>query len=379
MTTSHTSEVQQLSRREWVASIGATCGAIGLGSSRLSLGGLGAASFGTAGLAALTGCTGSTPSQVGQFVCTAPFVGDLVGHLARGLDTKVASLMGPGVDPHLYRPTASDVAQLMSSRAIFVVGLGLEGKMGETLARAAQSGRTLVVLGDAIPHDELFGAGAAAEEPQGGAAGAQAATHSAWDPHVWMDPALWSMCAQRGATGVIDSLGIAGTALASMVHTQAQLYEQRLAALRTWGIERAATIAPERRVIITSHDAFHYFGRAFGFEVFGIQGVSTESEAGLDDVRRLIDLIVERKIPAVFAESSVADKSVQALIEGAAARGHTVKLGGTLYADSLGERGTHEGTYLGMIDHDITTIVTALGGAIHPLGFDGSLSRPATA
>ena len=319
------------------------------------------------GVATLSGCNSpEAPSSGGQLVCTAPFVGDLVTHLARGLDVKVASLMGPGVDPHLYRPTASDVAQLLSSRSIFVVGLGLEGKMGETLSRAADSGRRVVVLGDAIPHDDLFAAG-------------EEGSHAAWDPHVWMDPALWSMCTGRGATGVIDALGLANTKVAATIQMQARLYQDRLAALRNWGIERTGTIPAERRVIITSHDAFHYFGRAFGFEVFGIQGVSTESEAGLDDVRRLIDLIVERKIPAVFAESSVADKSVQALIEGAAARGHSVKLGGTLFADSLGEPGTHEGTYLGMIDHDITTIVTALGGSIHPLGHEGLLSRPATA
>ncbi|MDA1106342.1 MAG: zinc ABC transporter substrate-binding protein [Planctomycetota bacterium] len=353
----------------------------------------------------LGGCAEPGSATRGQLVCTTPFVGDLVNFLARGQGIQASSLMGPGVDPHLYRPTASDVARLMSATAIFVVGLGLEGKMGETLSRAASTGRPVIALGDAIPHADLFAVGDESDSGNGTSAPSDVAntgrSHAAWDPHVWMDPALWSICTARAATGVIESLELGATsatsatsattanananatttaaAASAIVHTQAHLYQQRLAALRAWGIERTATISPERRVIITSHDAFHYFGRAFGFEVFGIQGVSTESEAGLDDVRRLVDLIVQRKIPAVFAESSVADKSVQALIEGAAARGHTVKLGGTLYADSLGDPGTHEGTYIGMIDHDITTIVTALGGDVHPLGHDGSLSRPATA
>lgn len=357
----------QLSRRELLASAGALWVA--------RLGWIGAGSGGGAWLSSLAGCSTASSQSGATAVCTTPFLGDLLGTLAEGTGLSVKSLMGPGVDPHLYRPTAAAVADLMSARVVFVVGLGLEGKMGEVLGRAAAEGRTVIAVADAIPHEELV----AAAQEEGDAA-------HAWDPHVWMDPALWSLCCQRAAEGVLAAAAIpagqanavdASLTLSSLVSAHASAYAQQLQSLRAWGIERASTIPQEQRVIITSHDAFHYFGRAFGFEVHGIQGVSTESEAGIDDVRRLINLIVERKIKAVFAESSVADKSVQALIEGAAARGQEVRLGGTLYADSLGDPGTYEGTYLGMIDHDITTIVTALGGEVDSRGWQGRLASAA--
>lgn len=358
----------QLSRRELVASAGALWA--------FRFGWAGTGSVAGAWLSSLAGCSSPAGQKGAAAVCTTPFLGDLLVTLAEGTGLSVKSLMGPGVDPHLYRPTAAAVADLMSARVVFVVGLGLEGKMGEVLSRASAEGRTVIAVTDAIPPGELIGAAQEGDD----------AAH-AWDPHVWMDPALWSLCAQRAAEGVLAAAAIpvgqsdavdASLKLSAQVSAQSAAYVLQLQSLRAWGIERAATIPQEQRVIITSHDAFHYFGRAFDFEVHGIQGVSTESEAGIDDVRRLINLIVERKIKAVFAESSVADKSVQALIEGAAARGHEVRLGGTLYADSLGDPGTYEGTYLGMIDHDITTIVSSLGGEVDSRGWQGRLGPPAT-
>ncbi|MDA1007562.1 MAG: zinc ABC transporter substrate-binding protein [Planctomycetota bacterium] len=318
------------------------------------------------GIPMTVGCQDASSSRAlsGEFICSTPFLHDLIAHIGKATRIRSSSLMGSGVDPHLYRPTASDVAAIMSARAIFVVGLGLEGKMGETLARASDRGLPVIAVGDVINKSELFSAHE--QNPD--------ATHAVWDPHIWMDPAIWSQCATFASAEIINAAKMTDSKIQALVFAQAELYQRELAALRVWGIERAASIPKERRVIITSHDAFRYFGRAFGFEVHGIQGVSTESEAGLADVRRLVDLIVERSIPAVFAESSVANKSVTALIEGAAARGHTVTLGGTLFSDSLGPARTYEGTYLGMIDHDLTTIVSALGGEVHPYGRLGALA-----
>ena len=183
------------------------------------------------------------------------------------------------------------------------------------------------------------------------------------DPHVWMDVSGWL----RAIPVVAETLAIYDPENAEAYHSNAAFYAEQLEALDAYAKEAMSTIPETQRVLVTAHDAFQYLGRAYGIEVRGIQGMSTESEAGVRDLEDLVDFIVERQIPAVFVESSVADKNVRALVEGARARGHTVIIGGSLFSDAMGQAGTYEGTYIGMIDRNVTTITNALGG--HALGF----------
>jgi manganese/zinc/iron transport system substrate-binding protein len=178
------------------------------------------------------------------------------------------------------------------------------------------------------------------------------------DPHVWMDVSGWL----RAVPVVAETLSAYDPANAEVYQANATAYIAKLEALDAYAKEAMETIPEEQRVLVTAHDAFQYLGRAYGIEVRGIQGVSTESEAGVRDLEELVDFIVERQIPAVFVETSVADKNVRALVEGARARGHDVVIGGSLYSDAMGEPGTYEGTYIGMIDRNVTTITNALGG-----------------
>ena len=192
------------------------------------------------------------------------------------------------------------------------------------------------------------------------------------DPHVWMDVKGWI-----AATRVIEeALAEFDSANADTYRTNAAAYRERLVALDDYARKSLGSVPEQQRVLVTAHDAFQYLARAYGIEVRGIQGISTESEAGVKDIEDLVSFLVERKIPAVFIESSVSDKNVRALIEGAAAKGHAVVIGGELFSDAMGSAGTYEGTYLGMIDHNITLITRALGGTAPENGFQGKLSAP---
>lgn len=266
-------------------------------------------------------------------------VADLVREIG-GEHLKVTQLMGPAVDPHLHKPSRDDVQAIASGDAVFYNGLLLEGKMAEALEMSAQSRPTCVIGSQLTLPTDIVGA-----DPH----------HP--DPHVWMDVSLWSQAAE-----------VVGKFLQGFDPKHAQEYAQRTSELRAkldklhaYGQKIMATIPAERRVLITSHDAFRYFGKAYGLEVQAIQGISTESEAGLQRINELVDLLVSRKIEAVFVESSVPRKSIEALMEGARSRGQTVKVGGELYSDAMGEEGTYEGTYIGMMDHNLTTIARALG------------------
>lgn len=190
-----------------------------------------------------------------------------------------------------------------------------------------------------------------------------------YDPHLWMDVNAWSGCADAVARALEEF----DPKNASTYQENADQLKSELAKLHEYGKESIATIPQESRVLITSHDAFNYFGRAYGLEVTGVQGISTESEAGLQRVNQLVDLIVKRKIKAVFVESSVPRKNIEAIIEGAAARGHALTIGGELYSDAMGEQGTYEGTYVGMLDHNITLVTRALGGQAPAGGLQGKL------
>lgn len=297
-------------------------------------------------LAARPGWAAGAP----QVVATTGMIADAARVIG---GAPVQALMGPGLDPHSYRQTRSDIAAMARADLVLWHGLHLEAQMTEFFAQLAQK-TTVVAVADSLPHDLLR---ADPDYPD------------RFDPHVWMDPALWSM-----VTATVAEAMTRVDPAAAEVHA-ANLAEQQaaIARLDTYARDVLASVPPSARVLVTAHDAFGYFGRDYGFEVLGIQGISTESEAGLARISELVDVLVDRKVAAVFVESSVSDRSMRALIEGAAARGHDVAIGGELFSDAMGAEGTYEGTYIGMIDHNVTTIARALGGAAPERGMTGRL------
>ncbi len=312
-------------------------------------------------LALLVSAALAAPTAAGEagggrlaVVASTGMVADLVRAVA-GDRVEVSALMGEGVDPHLYKPTRSDTARLLRADAVFINGLLLEGKMGDAFARLKEAGKPVVAVAEALPAERLV-------SPPG--------FDGAHDPHAWMDAALWAdtLPAVRDALGRLDPAGAATYA------RNAEDYGARLRALDAYARRVLGSIPANARVLVTAHDAFNYLGRAYGIEVRGIQGISTESEAGLKAIEELVALLVERRIPAVFPETSVSDRNVLALIEGAAARGHRVALGGALFSDAMGAPGSYEGTYIGMIDHNVTGIARALGGEAPASGFQGKLA-----
>ena len=279
-----------------------------------------------------------------KIVGTVGMITDVVRNIV-GEHAGVEGLIGEGVDPHLYKPTRQDVVTLSQADVVFYNGLRLEGAMTDVLNRLAGAGKPVRAVTEAILNESDY----LLEE---------ADDSEKTDPHVWMDVSGW----MRALPVMVDTLSAYDPENAGFYENNADVYLKKLRALDAYAKEAVATIPPEKRVLVTAHDAFQYFGRAYGLEVRGIQGISTESEAGVRDLEELIDFIVERQLPAVFVESSVGDKNVRALVEGARARGHTVKIGGTLYSDAMGPGGSYTGTYIGMIDHNVTTITKALGG-----------------
>nr|WP_246082633.1 zinc ABC transporter substrate-binding protein [Rubellimicrobium rubrum] len=263
----------------------------------------------------------------------------------------VRALMGPGVDPHSYRQTRSDIVALINADLTLWHGLFLEAQMEDFFGDLA-SRKPVVAVADSLPHDRLLGHDQYPDR---------------FDPHVWMDPSLWSIVSDTIAEALLANG--AGAAVEAALGP----WQLELAALGAYAQEVLATVPAEQRVLVTAHDAFKYFGRAFDFEVQGIQGISTESEAGVARIEALVNLLVERRIRAVFVESSVSDRGLRALLEGAAARGHEVVIGGQLFSDAMGEAGTYEGTYLGMIDHNVTLVARALGGTAPQGGRIGQL------
>lgn len=296
-------------------------------------------------LALLTGgCRESAPAQkrpegVLRVVSTTGLVGDLVRQIGGGL-VQVEALMGAGVDPHLYKATHGDLQLLREADVIFHNGLHLEGKMSEVLTKMSEKHRVFAVTAG-IDRSRLI------SPPE---------FSGSYDPHVWFDASLWQVAAEYTA-GKLSEL-LPGHAAA--ISANASAYIAQLEALHRWAAEEIATIPRERRVLVTAHDAFGYFGRAYDIEVRGLQGISTAAEFGLHDVRTLVELTVERGIKAVFLESSVPERFMQALLDGAAARGHSLIVGGVLYSDALGEPGTAEGEFVGMFRYNVKTITSAL-------------------
>lgn len=293
-------------------------------------------------------------SPAPRILATTGMIADAARRLT-GLE--VTALMGPGMDPHGYRQTRSDIAAMARADLVLWHGLYLEAQMEDFLTELARN-RPVVAVADALPKQMLR---------------AHDIYPDRYDPHVWMDPTLWADLVDI----IAATLGKTFPALADKAQTEAAAMRADITGLQTYAQQVLASVPAERRLLVTAHDAFGYFGRAYGFEVQGIQGLSTESEAGLARVTELVDLLVDRKIPAVFVETSVSDRSIRALIEGAAAQGHEVRIGGALYSDAMGPDGTYEGTWLGMIDHNVTTIARALGGAAPERGRMDQLAQVA--
>ena len=295
----------------------------------------------------LAGCsknnTNETPNTGYRIVATVGMVADIARNVSGEL-AQVHNIIGEGVDPHLYKPTRNDIAALMRGDVVFYSGLKLEGKMGDILEKISAKGRPVVAVTEDIDSSYLL-------TPDEGGGGHH-------DPHVWMDVQGWMKATEKVRDVLIDY----DAEHAEVYRSNAASYLKKLESLDVYVRTTLGSIPEQARVLITAHDAFGYFGRAYGLEVVGIQGLSTESEAGLEDINRLVQRLVAEKIQAVFVETSVADKNVRALIEGAKASGWNVKIGGSLFSDAMGAPGTYEGTYIGMIDHNATIICTALGG-----------------
>ena len=301
----------------------------------------------------LTGVTACSRSQAGtaaasggdtqlNVVTTTGMIADIAKNVG-GDHVQVTSLMGPGIDPHLYKASAGDVNRLFEADIIFYTGLHLEASMGKVLERFNESGATTVAVAETIDPEKLQ----APPEFEG-----------FYDPHVWFNVAFW----MDAATAVQDALIAIDPAHADDYAANAQAYLAELSELDAYVAEQAARVPKEQRVLITAHDAFNYFGKAYSFEVRGLQGISTASEAGTADVQDLARFITERRIPAIFVESSVPPRTVEAVQAAVRAQGFDVQIGGELFSDAMGSPGTPEGTYDGMVRHNIDTIVGALLG-----------------
>ena len=293
--------------------------------------------------AAACGGREADPVRAGalRVVATTSLVADLVRNIGEP-HVEVVSLMGPGVDPHLYRARAGDVDRLSRADIVFYSGLHLEAKLAEVLERLGERRRTVAVT-DAIDRSRLL----APPEFAG-----------AFDPHVWFDVAMWAEALGPVRTALAEADPAHGAEYAA----NEVAYRSRLAALHEWVGRRASEVPAPQRALVTAHDAFNYFGRAYGFEVRGLQGISTASEAGTADVQGLAAFVTERRIPALFVESSVPRRSIEAVQAAVLARGFSVAIGGQLYSDALGDPGTLAGTYEGMVRHNVDTIVDALKG-----------------
>ncbi|MYH39529.1 MAG: manganese transporter [Candidatus Dadabacteria bacterium] len=279
-----------------------------------------------------------------KVVTTTSIIGDLVENIA-GDAVEVTSLMGTGVDPHLYKASAGDVEKLAGADMIFYNGLHLEGKISDVWGQMRKHGIFTVCVAEGIDKSLLF----SPEEYQG-----------YYDPHIWFDVALW----KKAAKVVMEAFTLYDPENAHVYRHNAESYLEELDLLQAYIQKKIAALRPDRKVLITAHDAFNYFGKGYGFEVMGLQGISTDSEASVADIKNLSKIITERKIPAVFVETSISPRYMRALRASVKARGFDVRIGGSLYSDSMGNPGTEEGTYIGMFKSNVDTIVESLSRSI---------------
>lgn len=268
-------------------------------------------------------------------VCTTGMIGDAVRNMADSTCV-VHVLMGPGTDPHLFRPTKSSLDLLSEADIIIANGLHLEGKMQEILKKL-QRNKEVYFLAESLKKDELLLSDSAS---------------NIFDPHIWFDVSLWNH-ALKEFRNEFENKGILNSG-------KCDKYLQSLSVLDEWVKSEISQIPDNRRVLITAHDAFSYFGRAYNVEVIGLQGISTVSEYGLRDISNLVNTIVDRQIPSVFIESSVSPRSIQAVIEGCKKEGFETQLGGTLYSDALGPPDSDADTYVKMVRHNVKTLREAL-------------------
>lgn len=276
-----------------------------------------------------------------RVVTTIGMITDIVKKVGAAR-VEVTGLMGPGVDPHLYKASAGDVQRLSTARLIFYNGLHLESKMGDILAKMTGNTKTVAVTADVDPALLLT-------PPE---------FEGQYDPHLWFDVTLWMKAVEK----VRDTLSDIDPGAAATYRGNAERYLTELVELHQYVKTQASLVPPEQRVLVTAHDAFNYFGKAYGFEVRGLQGISTATEAGIADVQELATFIAERRIPAIFVESSVSPRSLEAVKAAVNSKGFAVGIGGQLFSDAMGNEGTPEGTYIGMVRHNIDTIVAALAG-----------------
>ncbi|MEQ8927338.1 MAG: zinc ABC transporter substrate-binding protein [Fulvivirga sp.] len=274
-----------------------------------------------------------------QIVTTTGMIADAVKNIV-GETAEVEALMGPGVDPHLYKATQGDLQRLTEADIIFYNGLHLEGKMGEILEKLSRQKPVIAVAAE-IDTSLLF------RVPQ---------FNNNYDPHIWFDVSLWSTAVRHITISMIKQQPLNK----ELYLANEAIYQSRLDSLNVFVKNEMASIPPRQRVLITAHDAFGYFGKAYDIEVKGLQGISTISEYGLRDVSDLVDFIIERKIKAVFVETSVSEKAINAVVQGCKQSGFDVQIGGNLYSDAMGKAGTPEGTYIGMVKANVSTIVNAL-------------------
>ena len=293
--------------------------------------------------AASTACGPADRDGLGQTVdavATTGMIADAVERVG-GEHVSVSALMGPGIDPHLYRASEGDLRLLVEADVIFYNGLHLEAKMADVLGEIGEQGRVVSAVAEAIPKSRL-----------------RAVSKSQHDPHVWFDVQLW----KRAVGAVRETLVELDPAHAKRYRANARAYLAELDRVDAYVREQAARVPEPRRVLITAHDAFEYFGAAYGFEVRGLQGISTVAEAGTRDVSELAEFIVERRIPVVFVESSVSPRTIEAVRAAVRSHGFDVEIGGSLFSDAMGDPDTAEGTYPGMVRHNVDTIVSGLLG-----------------
>jgi len=270
---------------------------------------------------------------------TTNVITDLVENIG-GDHVSVTGLMGPGIDPHLYRPSASDVKSLQNADIIFYNGLDLEGKMGDIFVKIGREGTSVLAVSENIPPESLLILDA----------------NGNFDPHIWWDVELWTEAAKVVATGLKEY----DPNNSENYEKNLLEYLNQLDSLNSNNLNKINSIPSEQRVLVTAHDAFQYFGHAYGFEELAIQGWSTDSEAGIREIQNLADEISKRKIKALFVETSISPATIEALKAAVQDRGHDIVIGGELFSDAIGEKGTTEGTYIGAFTHNIDTIVKAL-------------------
>lgn len=271
-----------------------------------------------------------------KVVATTGMIGDLVKNIG-GKEVSLETLMGSGVDPHLYKATQGDLRKLLQADVIFYNGLHLEGKMHEVFEKLARK-KPVYAVSASIPSQRLLHA------------------NGAVDPHIWFDVSLWQMAGEE----VLKRLSQENPSQKTYYAENAKRYLAKLGRLHEWVHTQVQSLPESQRVLVTAHDAFGYFGKAYGMEVRGLQGISTASEFGLNDILQLKTMLLQRKVKAVFVESSVPKKFIQSLVAGVKAEGGQLTIGGELYSDAMGLAGTPEGTYPGMVEHNVRAIVGAL-------------------